>query len=96
MISLIVHFTIKPGTEARAKELIRIMEEHTRKEPGCHAYVGLQSMDNANEFCFYELYDDQAALDAHSHSEHFRKYVTNGLNELIEKKSRELYSIVNP
>ncbi len=96
MISLIVHFTIKPGSEARAKELIRTLEEHTRKEPGCRAYIGLQALNDANKFCFYELYDDLAALDAHSNSEHFRMYVTNGLNAIIVKKSRELYSVVNP
>jgi quinol monooxygenase YgiN len=96
MVSLVVHFTVKPGMEARAKEFIRTMEEHSRKEPGCRQYVGLQSMDDSREFCFYEQYDDEAALKAHRNSAHFKTYVINGLDEILETRTRQLYNVVNP
>jgi (4S)-4-hydroxy-5-phosphonooxypentane-2,3-dione isomerase len=96
MVSLVVHFTIKPGMEARAKEFIRTMEEHSRREPGCRQYIGLQLVDDPREFCFYEQYDDQAALEAHRDSAHFQKYVVGGLDEILEKRTRQLYNVVNP
>ncbi len=94
MIVLVVHFTIRPGEEERAKDYIRVMQEHTRKEPGCRRYVGHQSMQDPRRFCFYEVYDDQAALDAHRGAPYFREYVTNGLGKLMEESDRELFTPV--
>ncbi len=91
MIVLVVHFTVKAGEEQRAKAYIRTMQEHTRKEPGCRRYVGHQSMQESRRFCFYEVYDDQAALDAHRAAPYFKEYVTNGLGKLMEESNRELF-----
>ena len=81
MIVLIVHFTVKAGEEQRAQDYIRTMQEHTRQEPGCRRYVGHQSTQDPRRFCFYEVYDDEAALDAHRAAPYFAQYVTNGLRE---------------
>ncbi len=91
MIVLVVHFTVKAGEEQRAKAYIRTMQEHTRKEPGCRRYVGHQSMQDPRRFCFYEVYDDQAALEAHRAAAYFNEYVTNGLGKLMEESNRELF-----
>lgn len=95
MIALLVQFTVKPGQEARAVELMRIMEEHTRKEPGCIQYVGHQSADEPRRFMFYETYEDEAALETHRNAPYFRKYVTNGLDLIIEQRERELFAPVS-
>ena len=98
MIALVVRFTAKPGTEAEVKRLIGLMEHHTRQEPGCHAYIGLQSLEDAFAFSFYEEYDDQAALDAHWASSYFAEYVTNGLALHMETShpvERKLYTVVS-
>jgi quinol monooxygenase YgiN len=91
MIALIVHFTVAAGNENRTKEYIRKMQEHTRREPGCRRYVGYQSTQDPHRFCFYEVYDDQAALDAHRAAPYFAEYVKNGLNQLMEDATRELF-----
>jgi len=94
MIVLIVNFTVKAGSEERAKQLIRTMEEHTRREPGCRMYVGHQSTEDPRRFCFYEQYDNQTALDAHRAAPYFAQYVTNGLVPLMEGRTAELYAPV--
>jgi|SRR5437667_12765525 len=91
MLVLMVRFTVKSGTEKQASELMRKMEEHTRREAGCRMYVGHQSIDNPRRFAFYEQYDNQAALDAHRAAPYFTQYVTNGLSPLLEDVTRELY-----
>ncbi|HZR31849.1 MAG TPA: putative quinol monooxygenase [Terriglobales bacterium] len=91
MVALIVTFTVKAGQEEKARELMRKMEEHTRREPGCRMYVGHQGTDNPLRFAFYEQYDDRAALDAHRAAPYFKEYVTNGLGPLMENVSRELF-----
>jgi len=91
MLVLLVQFTVKPGTEAQAREYIRKMQEHTRREPGCRLYMGQQSMEDPRRFCFYEQYDDQAALDAHRASPYYAEYVANGLSKLMESRTLEVF-----
>jgi quinol monooxygenase YgiN len=94
MLVLLVQFTVKAGTEQHARQHIKAMQENTRKEPGCRMYVGHQSSKDPRRFCFYEQYDDAAALDAHRAAPYFREHVTNGLEKLFESVTRELYQPV--
>jgi autoinducer 2-degrading protein len=94
MIALLVQFTIRPGAESQALEYIRKMQEHTRREPGCQLYVGQQSLEDPRRFCFYEQYDDAAALEAHRAAPYFREYITDGLANLMETVTRELFAPV--
>ena len=91
MVTLLVQFTVKPGGEERVREIVRAMEQHTRKEPGCVSYIGHQSIEDPLRFFFYETYKDEAALAAHRASPHFREYISNGLDALLEKRERELF-----
>jgi autoinducer 2-degrading protein len=95
MLVLIVHFSVKQGEEENAKEWMRKMQERTRREPGCRLYVGHQSAEDPRRFCFYEQYDDQAALDAHRAAPYFSQFVTNGLAKLIEGRIQELFMPVD-
>ncbi len=95
MLVLLVQFTVKPGTEARVKDFMRKMEENTRREPGCRLYIGSQSNDNPRKFCFYEQYDDEAALAAHRAAPYFAEYVTNGFGPLMENVTRETFTTIS-
>lgn len=91
MLVLLVQFTVKAGAESQAREYIRKMQEHTRQEPGCRLYIGLQSTENPRRFCFHEQYDNQAALDAHRAAPYFAEYVSNGLRTLMENRTQEFF-----
>lgn len=95
MLVLIVNSVVRAGTEEQAKEIGRKMEEFTRKEPGCRFYVCQQSMENPRHFCFYEQYDDQAALNAHRAAPYFAEYITNGMGKILESRQAELFSPVS-
>ena len=95
MFVLLVQFVVKPGTEKTVKELMRKMEEHTRREPGCRLYIGSQSNDNPQKFCFYEQYDDEAALAAHRAAPYFAQYVTNGFGPMMETVTRETFETIS-
>jgi quinol monooxygenase YgiN len=90
MIVLVVNYRVKPGTEELAKEYIRKMQQNTRQESGCRLYMGHQSLEDPRQFCLYEQYDDQAALDAHRATPYFAEYVTNGLRALAESRQATL------
>lgn len=91
MIVLKVDMQVKPGTEEKCKHYLRLLEEHSRKEPGCLLYFGHQSTENPRKFLIYEQYKDQAALDAHRKSRHFDEYVRGGLDTFVESRNRELF-----
>ena len=91
MLILIVNFTVKSGAEKQTLEIMRQMEEHTRREPGNRLYIGQQSTNNPRRFCFYEQYVDEAALEAHRAAPYFKQYVTDALGPLIENISREFF-----
>jgi len=44
---------------------------------------------------FYEQYKDQAALEAHRNAPYFTQYVNGSLDTIMERRSRELYSVVD-
>ncbi len=90
MICLVVHMRVKPGTEEECKRLMRIMQDHTRKEPGCIQYDGFQSVDDSTRFTFFETYKDREALAVHSSSEYFKQYVKGGLDTIVVERTREL------
>ena len=95
MIVLKVDMLVKPGTEENCKEYIRILQEHSRKEPGCLMYIGHQSIDDPRRFLLYEQYKDKAALDAHRNAPYFKQYVNGGLDPIVEQRSRELFTTLD-
>lgn len=94
MIVLKVDMLIKAGMEEKCKEYIRLLQEHSRREPGCLLYMGHQSTENPRKFLFYEQYKDQAGLEFHRNTPHYKQYLMGGLDSIIESRSRELYSPV--
>ena len=95
MFVLLVQFTVRPGAEEETKDYMRKMEVHTRREPGCRLYIGSQSNENPRKFCFYEQYDDEAALQAHRAAPYFAEYVTNGFAPLMESRTSETFTTIS-
>jgi quinol monooxygenase YgiN len=95
MICAAVVYVIKPGHEEEAVELFRPLTAATRAEPGCRAYRVHRSTSDPRRFFLYELYDDQAALDAHRAAPHFEQYVKNGLFPILESRTPELYEPID-
>ena len=95
MLALVVNLTIQAGKEEKAKEYIRIMEGHTRREPGCRQYIGHQSQEDPRRFLLYELYNDRAALEAHRAAAYFQQFVTNGLSTVVENRVANLFDTVS-
>jgi quinol monooxygenase YgiN len=72
MIAVVATIKTKPGTgaefEAVAKELVA---EVNAKEPGCKLYQ-LHKSDAADTYVFLERYVDQAAIETHRGTPHFK------------------------
>ena len=72
MLALVVEFRIKPAhvdafdaaSRANAQASVEL-------EPGCRQFDVCRDPDDATLFFLYELYDDEAAIQAHLRSPHF-------------------------
>ena len=91
MLILAVRVTIAAGQEDEVLEPFRKLQEETRREPGCILYVVQRSRENPRRYLVYEQYRDQAALDSHRASPHFKEYATNGFYRFVEERQAELF-----
>ncbi len=75
MVVLQVTVQVKPEHAADFLEIVRYDAEHSEKdEPGCLRFDVLQDRDDPNRFYFYEVYRNEAALEAHRQTPHFKLY----------------------
>ena len=79
-IALVVSLTAAAG---RRDELIEGLKGHAQRsrdnEAGCIRFDVLIPRDGAADVMLYELYESQAAFDAHTASEHFKMW--RGMSE---------------
>ena len=55
-------------------DLCKAMLEPSRAEAGCISYHFYQEITDENAFFFYEEWKDQAAIDYHIATEHYREF----------------------
>jgi quinol monooxygenase YgiN len=83
MIAMWVKVRIKP--EMREKFLKAIEVDalgSERDEPGCLRFNVLQDEKDPNVYYFYEIYKDQAALEAHRNTPHYA--VWRGVADVLD------------
>jgi quinol monooxygenase YgiN len=71
-VTLIARFVAKPGKEAELKTLLASVVATTNAEQGCKIY-DLYESAGTGRFFFWELWESQEALNAHSVSAHIKK-----------------------
>ena len=91
MLILVVRVTIKAGHEDEVLVPFRKLQDETRRETGCIMYLVQRSRDDSRRYLIYEQYKDQAALDTHRASPHFKEYATNGFYRFVEERQAELF-----
>ncbi|PYS54947.1 MAG: antibiotic biosynthesis monooxygenase, partial [Acidobacteria bacterium] len=81
--------------EDEVLEPFRILQEETRREPGCITYVVQRSRENPRHYLIYEQYLDDAALEAHRNSPHFKQYAAGGFYRFVEERRAELFDPIS-
>jgi autoinducer 2-degrading protein len=72
MLAMLVKVRIKPDQRERFLKAIEVDALGSeRDEPGCLRFNVLQDAQDPNVYLFYEVYEDQAALDAHRSAPHY-------------------------
>jgi quinol monooxygenase YgiN len=74
-IGVVAKLKVKPGKGADIERIFHEMAREARaKEPGNLFYSMHKSRADADLYVVLEQYADQAALDAHSNSEHVKRF----------------------
>jgi autoinducer 2-degrading protein len=91
MVVLHVTVQVKPEHAAEFLEVVRHDAEHSENdEPGCLRFDVIQDKDNPNRFYFYEVYRDEAALEAHRQTPHFKLYFEKSRSLLAAPPERRI------
>lgn len=75
MLIQLVQFEVRPGQRDAFVAAFRINWEGTRAESGNIRFDLLADPEDENRFHCYEIFADEAALDAHRATEHYRRCV---------------------
>ena len=79
MFTIIVTIKLEPGSASAFKPIIlENAEASVRDEPGCHQFQVLHDESSPDTIILYEVYDDEAAFEAHKQTPHFAKFDQTG------------------
>lgn len=94
MIVLVARYTGKPGQGDTIEAALRKMAPLVAAgEPGCKVYHACRSDENRDYFLLYEHYVDEAALQAHRETPHFKEIIEGTIVPLLDKRERELFTL---
>lgn len=91
MIALVVDFHIRPEFVGDFAAAIEDNARASREtEPGCRQFDVCRDPADASLFFLYELYDNEAAIQAHLHSAHFLQMDRHTAGWVQGKRVRKL------
>ena len=88
-----VFFHLKPETRDPFLQMVRDnAAKSLRTEQGCRRFDVCVLRDDPTKVFLYELYDDEAAFDAHLQTAHFKAFAegTKGMAEKVDIGKLEL------
>ncbi|MFC4550543.1 MULTISPECIES: putative quinol monooxygenase [Halorussus] len=82
---IVVHAAVPivPDRRSEALELIEDLADRSRAESGVVDYRATTEVGDPNVVRFFERYEDEAALEAHQASEHYREWA-EALPDLLD------------
>ena len=98
MYVIAARYLTKEGEEEKVAALLTRMAalSNSDAEPGCVLYAINQSTENPRSFLLYEQYPDEAGFHAHTQTDYFKELVLNGAVPLLERREREIYTLIAP
>jgi autoinducer 2-degrading protein len=85
MLAKWVTVRVKPSERERFLKAIEIDALGSeRNEPGCLRFNVLQDDTNADVYYFYEVYEDERAVEVHEKTEHFAAWLAVRGDALVE------------
>ena len=90
MFALVVHISIKPENVDAFMQKLDANAKAARTEPGCRQFDVLVDPKDRTKVLLYEIYNDEAAFEAHQATPHFKKYVAEAV-PLLASRERSVW-----
>lgn len=88
MLAIIVDFEALPGKGGEVRETLQTQARNSlEKEPGCRHFDVCADPDDPHRFFLYEIYDDEAAVDAHGKTPHYGEFRA-AIDPLLKSRNR--------
>lgn len=89
MISFTVRMRFRSEDREEITNVLRELTRASRAEPGCVTYVPHAVESEPDTVLIYEQYRDEAAVEAHRASAHFKQWAVGGLYQRMLDRSIE-------
>lgn len=95
MRAIVAYLTAKPGKEAEFAEKMKAQAKRClANEPGCLQFDVAQDPKEPTRFVMLELYRDDAAVQAHQDSQHFKDF-RPVVGELLADRKVEVLHLIS-
>jgi quinol monooxygenase YgiN len=91
-VKIVAILTARPDKVAELKDLLDGMVVHSRAEPGNLRYDLWRDRADPHRFVLDELYSDDAAVEMHRQTQHFKNYLSK-INDLADRTALVLESL---
>ena len=89
MLSFTVRMRFDEPDVPAIRENLLALTTGSRAEPGCVSYVCHFLADDPCTVFIYEQYDDEAALESHRQTSHFKQHAIGGLYQHMRDRHIE-------
>jgi len=86
MFVLAVKISIKPENVDAFMQKLDANAKAARSEPGCRQFDVLVDPKDRTKVMLYEIYNDEAAFEAHQATPHFKKYIAEAVPMLASRE----------
>jgi quinol monooxygenase YgiN len=93
-VLVVAKWEAKAGQADKVAEILHHFLPEAQKDPGACLFLVSRSTEKPEQFLFYELFRDQAALKQHQESDYFKKYVADQALALLAKRERSEYALL--
>ena len=92
---LVVNISIKPENVDAFMRAVSANALAARSEPGCRQFEVLVDPQDKTKLMLFEVYDNEAAFQAHQAGASFKDYLANAV-PLLASRERHIYSRAVP
>lgn len=93
-VILIARWYAKEDMAEKVADILPRLAERSESEPGCLMFRPVRSMSDGRAFTLFEEYENEAALESHRRSAHFRDLVLGEVVPLLDEREVGLFTDV--
>lgn len=82
---LVVHLRTRPETTAAFMKMLMENAIASRQEAGCRQFEVLVDPQDETKVTLFEIYQDEAAFEAHQQTAHFKRYLAEAVPLLADR-----------